>query len=114
VSKSAKDADNLLKLVAKGNDYWFHSRDYAGSHVVVKTEKGKELSEKTKIEAAHLAVFFSKAKNALDGDVYFTQIKYLHKPNTNVKGLVFPTREKNIKVRMEKKILDSVLNNADS
>lgn len=114
VSKSAKDADNLLKLVAKGNDYWFHSRDYAGSHVVVKTEKGKELSEKTKIEAAHLAVFFSKAKNALDGDVYFTQIKYLHKPNTNVKGLVFPTREKNIKVRMEKKILDSVLNNMES
>ena len=114
VSKSAKDADNLLKLVAKGNDYWFHSRDYAGSHVVVKTEKGKELSEKTKIEAAHLAVFYSKAKNALDGDVYFTQIKYLHKPNTNVKGLVFPTREKNIKVRMEKKILDSVLNNMES
>ncbi|HOF00952.1 MAG TPA: NFACT RNA binding domain-containing protein [Spirochaetota bacterium] len=114
VSKSAKDADNLLKLVAKGNDYWFHSRDYAGSHVVVKTEKGKELSERTKIEAAHLAVFYSKAKNALDGDVYFTQIKYLHKPNANVKGLVFPTREKNIKVRMEKKILDSILSNADS
>ena len=115
VSKNAKDADQLLKRVAKGNDYWFHIRDYAGSHVIVKNNKSGTIDPTAKIQAAHLALYFSQLRTdsnldaITDGDVYFTQIKYLRKPNTNTPGLVFPTQEKNIKVRFEKKIIMDVL-----
>lgn len=109
VSRSSKEADQLLKRVARGNDYWFHIRDYAGSHVVVKCRKGKELPEKTRLQAAMLALHFSKAKGANEGDIYFTRVKYLHKPNTGTPGLVFPTQEKNIKVRKDEVILKEIL-----
>ena len=115
VSKNAKDADQLLKRVAKGNDYWFHIRDYAGSHVIVKNNKSGIIDPTAKIQAAHLALYFSQLRTdsnldaITDGDVYFTQIKYLRKPNTNTPGLVFPTQEKNIKVRFEKSIIMEVL-----
>ena len=115
VSKNAKDADQLLKCVANGNDYWFHIRDYAGSHVIVKNNKSGTIDPTAKIQAAHLALYFSQLRTdsnldaITDGDVYFTQIKYLRKPNTNTPGLVFPTQEKNIKVNFEKKIIMDVL-----
>ncbi len=115
VSKNAKDADQLLKRVAKGNDYWFHIRDYAGSHVIVKNEKNKPIDPQVKIQAAHLALYYSQLRTdsnlsaISEGDVYFTQIKYLHKPNSNTPGLVFPTQEKNIKVNFKKSIIDQIL-----
>ncbi|MBP5706600.1 MAG: DUF814 domain-containing protein, partial [Spirochaetales bacterium] len=115
VSKNAKDADQLLKRVAKGNDYWFHIRDYAGSHAIVKNNNSGTIDPKAKIQAAHLALYFSQLRTdsnldaITDGDVYFTQIKYLRKPNTNTPGLVFPTQEKNIKVNFDKAIIAEVL-----
>lgn len=108
VSRSSSEADQILKLVARGNDYWFHIRDYAGSHVVVKEIKGKEISEKAKLEAAMLAHYFSKARKAEESDIYFTRVKYLHKSKGGHSGLVFPTREKNIKVKLDQKILDKI------
>ena len=45
VSRSSRDADVMLKTVARGNDYWFHIRDNAGSHVVIKN-KGKNIMKK--------------------------------------------------------------------
>ena len=108
VSKSAEDADQLLKNVAKGNDYWFHVRDYAGSHVIVKKSKSAEITDRAKIEAAMIAVYYSKGKNDLDADVYFTQVKYLHKSKGGPAGLVFPVQEKNIKVRYDKSLLDKI------
>jgi len=110
VSKSAKDADNMLKNIAKGNDYWFHIRDYAGSHVVVKHIKGKELTDRAKLEAALLAVFYSKGKNDHDADVYFTNVKYLQKPKKGQPGLVIPVNEKNIKIKWDDNIINSIFN----
>ncbi|MCG8568673.1 MAG: NFACT RNA binding domain-containing protein [Spirochaetes bacterium] len=111
VSRSAKEADELLKRIAKGNDYWFHIRDYAGSHVIVKKKKNQDITEQVKREAAMLALHFSKAKKAGEGDIYFTQVKYLHKPNTNTPGLVFPIQEKNVKITINVNILENILKN---
>jgi len=109
VSKNDKEADYILSKIAKGNDYWFHVRDCAGSHVVVKSIKGAELTQNARLQAAMLSLYFSKAKNEESGDVYFTFVKYLHKPKSGPKGLVFPTQEKNIKITMNKDILNKLL-----
>ena len=110
VSRSSRDADVMLKTVARGNDYWFHIRDNAGSHVVVKNKGNIELPDKTRLEAAMLALHFSKSRNETEGDIYFTRVKYLHKPNTNTPGLVFPTQEKNIKIKKQAEVIQKLLN----
>jgi predicted ribosome quality control (RQC) complex YloA/Tae2 family protein len=108
VSRSSKEADEILKVIACGNDYWFHIRDYAGSHVVVKEIKNREITDEVKIEAATLALYYSKGRNSLDGDIYFTRVKYLHKGKGAPAGMVIPTREKNIKVIFDEKILEKI------
>lgn len=110
ISRSAKEADEMLKIVAKGNDYWFHIRDNAGSHVVVKNKNNEQIPDKIKLEAAMLALHFSKSKSEDEGDIYFTRVKYLHKPNTNTPGLVFPTQEKNIKIKIDRSVINELLN----
>lgn len=110
VSRSSRDADAMLKTVARGNDYWFHIRDNAGSHVVVKNKGNVELPDKTRLEAAMLALHFSKSRNEAEGDIYFTRVKYLHKPNTKTPGLVFPTQEKNIKIKKQQDVIQRLLN----
>lgn len=110
VSRSSRDADVMLKTVARGNDYWFHIRDNAGSHVVIKNKGNVELPDKTRLEAAMLALHFSKSRNETEGDIYFTRVKYLHKPNTKTPGLVFPTQEKNIKIKKEADVIQRLLN----
>lgn len=109
VSRSSRDADVMLKTVARGNDYWFHIRDNAGSHVVVKNKGNVELPDKTRLEAAMLALHFSKSRNESEGDIYFTRVKYLHKPNTKTPGLVFPTQEKNIKIKKQPDVIQRLL-----
>jgi predicted ribosome quality control (RQC) complex YloA/Tae2 family protein len=108
VSKNAKDADMMLKNNASGNDYWFHIRDYEGSHVVVKNKKGLTITDNARLEAALLAMHFSKAKKASEADIYFTNVKYLHKPNQGKPGLVFPFKEKNIKIKFDENILNRI------
>ncbi len=97
ISRSAKEADIILSKVAKGNDYWFHVRDNAGSHVIVKHKKNEELPYNVMISAANLAHINSKSKNEKETDVYFTQVKHLKKGRSDKPGLVFPFFEKNIK-----------------
>lgn len=109
ISRSSKEADELLKITAKGNDYWFHIRDNTGSHVVVKNIPSKELTDTARLEAAMLALHFSKSKIETEGDIYFTRVKYLHKPNNNTPGLVFPTQEKNIKVKKVQEVINNLL-----
>ena len=83
--------------------------------MIVKNNKSGTIDPTAKIQAAHLALYFSQLRTdsnldaITDGDVYFTQIKYLRKPNTNTPGLVFPTQEKNIKVTFKKSIIMEVL-----
>lgn len=111
ISRSDKEADMILSRIAKGNDYWFHIRDYPGSHVIVKRVKGIEITEKAKEQAAMLAAYFSKAKNEECANVFFTLVKYLHKPKGGKPGLVFPKEEKNIFIKIDKKLVESLLRN---
>lgn len=50
---------SLLFKFANGSDWWFHAKNMAGSHVILKTD-GKEIPDRTFEEAAALAAHFSK------------------------------------------------------
>ena len=101
VGRSAKENDELLRRHVRGNDWWFHCRDYAGAYVFVKVPAGKSPPLETMLDAASLALHFSRAKSAGAGDVYYTQVKYLRRAKDGPKGLVLPTQEKNLHVRLD-------------
>jgi predicted ribosome quality control (RQC) complex YloA/Tae2 family protein len=109
VSRSAREASEMLTRIARGNDYWFHIRDNTGSHVVVKYRNNQELSDRSRLEAAHLALHYSKGRGSEFGDIYFTRVKYLHRSKGGPYGLVFPTQEKNIQLDYDETILNGVL-----
>ena len=87
VGKNNYQNDELTFKIATGNDWWFHAKSSAGSHVIVKTE-GKELPDQTFEEAARLAAFYSKAKDQGKAEIDYIQKKHVKKPNGSKPGFV--------------------------
>lgn len=54
--------DELTFKIASKDDWWFHVKGLPGTHVILKAHKGEEFpSDNAVLEAASLAVFFSKS-----------------------------------------------------
>ncbi len=101
IGRNARENDELLRRYARGNDFWFHARDYAGAYVFVRSKPGKSLPLDTMLDAANLAIYYSKRKNSGEGDVYYTRVKYLRRMKDGKKGLVIPTLEKNLHIKLD-------------
>jgi predicted ribosome quality control (RQC) complex YloA/Tae2 family protein len=101
VGRTSRENDLLLRRHVAGNDYWFHARDWPGAYVFVKTIKGKSVPLETMLDAGTLAVFYSKGRASGAGDIYYTQVKFLRRAREGKTGLVIPTREKNLFVRLD-------------
>ncbi|MDR2701798.1 MAG: NFACT family protein [Spirochaetaceae bacterium] len=101
VGRDAAENDELLRRHVKGNDLWLHARDWAGSYVFIKNRPGKSIPLEILLDAANLALFYSKGRNNKKGDLYYTQVKFLRRAKNGPKGLVIPTQEKNLSVTLE-------------
>ncbi len=101
VGRTAAENDELLRKKVRGNDWWFHARDWPGAYVFVKAQPGKSLPLETMLDAATLAVHFSRGKTSGQGDVYYTMVKYLRRAKGAKKGTVLPTQEKNLHVKID-------------
>lgn len=89
VGRASKDNDYITFRVAKSLDWWLHTADYPGSHVVVRNPKrGEDLPPRTLIEAAELAAKFSRAGQAGKVAVNYTLRKFVTKPKNAAPGLV--------------------------
>ncbi|MEY3902024.1 MAG: hypothetical protein RL189_1330 [Pseudomonadota bacterium] len=69
VSKSAADADAMLKLMPSHHT-WVHVMTGEGSHVWLEKPKGAKPSDVALKEAAMLAIHYSKQTRAQESDVY--------------------------------------------
>jgi predicted ribosome quality control (RQC) complex YloA/Tae2 family protein len=101
VGRSANENDRLLRRYARGNDVWLHTRDYPGAYVFVKMIPGKSIPLDTLLDAGNLAVFYSKARSSGYAELYYTKVKYLRRPREGKKGLVLPTQERNLSVKLD-------------
>ncbi|MBN2571776.1 MAG: DUF814 domain-containing protein [Ignavibacteriales bacterium] len=100
VGKDNLNNDLLTFKIAKQNDYWFHARGVAGSHVVLKVEKQRGNIPKYVLEkAASIAAFFSKAKNANLAPVSYTIRKYVQKRKGLEPGQVVLIQENTLIVK---------------
>ncbi|WP_427338539.1 Rqc2 family fibronectin-binding protein [Caloranaerobacter sp. DY30410] len=87
VGKNNKQNDYLTLKFAEKNDIWLHTKDIPGSHVIIKS-KGKNVPEKTILEAALLAAYYSKGKMSSNVPVDYTERKYVKKPKGSKPGMV--------------------------
>ncbi len=108
VGRTAKDNDALTFKHSNGNDYWLHTADAPGSHVVLRVGKGGgkkgrvvEPAHEDLIDAAHLAVHFSPLKEASKASVHVAPCKLVHKPRGAKPGLVTLSGGRNLEIRMQ-------------
>jgi len=101
VGRNAKENDGLLRRWTRGNDYWMHTRDVPGGYVFIKTIAMKTIPLETLLDAATLALLYSKAKDSGKANLYYTQVKYLRRVKDGKLGLVLPTQEKNFFIELD-------------
>ena len=109
VGRSASANDAILRHAAGGNDYWFHCRDHAGAHVFLSARRGKSPPLEILLDAANLALFFSKARRNAQADIHYTQVKNLRRIKGGAPGAVLPVREKNLFIRLDQERLNRLL-----
>lgn len=104
IGKNNLQNDYITTKLASKLDMWFHTKNIAGSHVVVMC-KGEYLSEETILFAAKLAAKNSKAANSSNVAVDYTQIKNVKKPSGAKPGMVIYTTNKTVFVTPKEDIL---------
>nr|WP_312576012.1 NFACT RNA binding domain-containing protein [Sedimentibacter sp.] len=87
IGKNNLQNDMLTFKIGKKEDYWFHSKNIPGSHVLIKTN-GDELADEEYVEAARLAAYYSKAKNSSSVEIDYTKKSNVKKPANAKPGFV--------------------------
>lgn len=78
--------DQLSLKTAMPGDLWFHTRGYAGAHVILRAEHGQTPGAQSIEEAAMIAAWHSQARSGAEVD--YTPAKILKKPNGAPPGKV--------------------------
>lgn len=88
--RNNKQNDQLTLRDARKDDIWMHTQGFAGSHVIIVTdgETLDELPDRTVEEAAMIAAYNSKARDAALVPVDYTQVRNVKKPNGAKPGMV--------------------------
>ncbi|SFR05604.1 Rqc2 family fibronectin-binding protein [Desulfoscipio geothermicus] len=97
VGKNNRQNDTLTLKTADDDDIWLHTCKIPGSHVIIRTG-GREVPEKTLLEAAALAAYFSRARESANVPVDYTRRKYVKKPGGAKPGYVIYEKQKTVYV----------------
>lgn len=101
VGATAADNDILSSQIAEPEDWWFHVEHVPGSHVILRAKADEEPRREILRQAAAVAAYHSKARNAGLVPVYCTRACYVRKPSGVNVGTVEVTKGTVLKVRPE-------------
>ena len=107
VGKSAEDNDYVTFHLGTGKDFWLHVSGPAGSHVVIKVKKGKDVPRRTLKEAAALAVYYSKARGNYRTEVTCSYVHNIRRASRRQPGKVTVANPDYIKP--DKKALENIM-----
>lgn len=111
VGRNNKQNDKLTKYVASNHDFWLHVKDIAGSHVIIRNHTQDEIPQTTIEEAAHLAAYYSKAKDSSNVPVDYTLVKNVNKPKGAKPGMVYYENQQTLYVTPDKKVIKELAQN---
>ncbi len=96
---SDEDNDYLSTELAAPDDWWFHADRVPGSHVILRAKENEEPGAETLRQAAAIAAYHSKARNAGLTQVHCVRARYVSKPRGVKTGTVNVKHGKTLKVR---------------
>ncbi len=108
VGKNNVQNDYVTLRLANSNDLWFHTKNFAGSHTIIKLGIDKNIPDRTILEAASLAAFYSSAKNSPKVEVDYTQIKNVKKPSGAKPGMVIYEHYKTLYVEASEELCEKL------
>lgn len=106
VGKNNLQNEYITHQLGKPNEWWFHTKDIPGSHVLVRSTE--DLTEETIRDAANLAVWHSKAKLSSSVPVDYTRIKNIKKIPGVPGSFVTYTQQKTIYMDPSKERIDNL------
>ena len=99
VGRNNKENDYLSLKIANKNDIWFHTKDFHGSHTILRIDNNLPYpSDEILIKVAKLAAFHSKAKNSSNVPVDFCEVKFVKKPSGSRPGMVIYSNNKTLNI----------------
>ncbi|MDP8221283.1 MAG: NFACT RNA binding domain-containing protein [Candidatus Stygibacter frigidus] len=98
IGRNSTENDLITTRIAQSQDWWFHTRIYKGTHVVLRNFKKQELPEHLLRLGCRLAAYFSKAGKSTNVPVDYTQIRHVRKPRGSAPGYVIYTDQKTLYV----------------
>lgn len=99
VGRNNKENDYLTLKYASKNDIWFHTKDFHGSHTILKITNNLPYPNfDILVETAKIAAQHSKAKNSSNVPVDYCEVKYVKKPSGSRPGMVIYTNNKTLNV----------------
>lgn len=91
IGKNNLQNEEVTFKIGTGNDWWFHTKNVPGSHVIVKTKKD-ELDDNMFEIAGGIAAYFSKSRDAGSVEIDYTQRKNIkHVPNSAPGFVIYHT-----------------------
>jgi len=105
VGKNNKQNDELTLKFADSDDTWLHTKDIAGSHVIIKSTN---VPDNTLLEAANLAAYHSKAKDSSNVPVDYTLRRHVKKPKGSKPGMVIYVSQKTLFITPDMKIINNL------
>lgn len=109
VGKGGKDNDETTLRVAGPHDLFLHTRGCPGAHVIVPLERGEAAPEQTLLDAATLALHYSKMRTAAAAEITYTHRRNVSKPKGAKPGLVQVREERVLRLRREPERLARLL-----
>ena len=97
VGRNNRENDVLTLEMASRGDYWLHTKDIPGSHVILRAG-GRDVTDTAILEAAGLAALYSKAKGSENVPVDYVPVRYVKKPSGARPGKVIFTHNKTVYV----------------
>lgn len=97
VGRNNRQNDLLTLKIAKATDIWLHTKDIAGSHVIIRAN-GQTPPERTILEAARIAAYHSKGRSGSGVPVDYVPVKFVKKPAGAKPGMVIFTNNRTLYV----------------
>jgi predicted ribosome quality control (RQC) complex YloA/Tae2 family protein len=109
VGKNAKGNDRLTFQLARGRDWWLHVKGWSGSHVIIRLKKDQDPDYETLQDAMQLALYHSKARAQGEGEICFTQCRYVSRLRKGKPGQVQVSKHQTAWVRFDQARYEALL-----
>lgn len=105
--KNNRQNDHLTLKLSQSDDYWLHTKDIPGSHVLISSQ-GQTVTATALQEAAQIAAYYSKARQSAKVPVDYTKRRFVRKPAGAKPGFVIYDHQSTLYVTPDENFIKSL------